>query len=524
MRDCKKRGCFICKGSHHSSLHEERSRNYGGSLTVPTPSEECILPLIPFEVKGEEVWGVLDTGSSKKYICRKAIERCKLSPIRWETTRLRTAEGIGRATKRPVYTLSTYTQKGKWFEFEAVGLDQSNFSETERVTSKELKLRHCHLKGLYIPENKDGKCEIQVLIGDPTFTEIRTGNCKKGLRGQPIAYETLFGSTVHEERGESTLNYFTQTTSEQLYRLDVLGAEDRKEFDQEEVKKEFIENIEQKEDGRYRVKIPWIEDRVPRQTNEQQSRIRLNRLMKRMTEKVRDGYEEIIEDQLKTGVIEEVPIQPTGNRIFYMPHKPVVREGATSTKIRMVFDASAKPSPETFSINECMNPGPMMQPLLWDILIRSRMAPVCIMGDVTKAFLQVEINECDRDAFRFLYKNKQEKEKVYRFCRVPFGGESSPFCLAGVIEHHLESVEGDKEVISQLKENTYVDNIMGLVRDEKEAEEFKSESIKIMKKGMFPLAKWESNIASINDDKDKVKTKLLGVEWNKEHDTYAVEV
>ena len=145
------------------------------------------------------------------------------------------------------------------------------------------------------------------------------------------------------------------------------------------------------------------------------------------------------------------------------------------------------------------------------------MAPVCIMGDVTKAFLQVEINECNRYAFRFLYKNKQEKEKVYRFCRVPFGGESSPFCLAGVIEHHLESVEGDKEVISQLKENTYVDNIMGLVRDEKEAEEFKSESIKSMKKGMFPLAKWESNKASINDDKDKVKTKLLGVEWNKEH-------
>ena len=59
--------------------------------------------------------------------------------------------------------------------------------------------------------------------------------------------------------------------------------------------------------------------------------------MKRMTEKVRDGYEEIIEDQLKMGVIEEVPIQPTGNRIFYMPHKPVVREGATSTKIRMVL-------------------------------------------------------------------------------------------------------------------------------------------------------------------------------------------
>ena len=145
--------------------------------------------------------------------------------------------------------------------------------------------------------------------------------------------------------------------------------------------------------------------------------------MKKMTEEIRDGYEEIIKDQLRMGVIEEVPKQPSGKRIFYMPHKPVVREEATSTKLRMVFDASAKPLPDAFSINECMNPGPTTQPLLWDILIRSRMAPVCITGDVTKAFLQVEINECDRDAFRFLYKNKQGQEKGYRFCRVPFGGK-----------------------------------------------------------------------------------------------------
>ena len=94
-----------------------------------------------------------------------------------------------------------------------------------------------------------------------------------------------------------------------------------------------------------------------------------------------------------------------------------------------------------------MNPGPMMQPLLWDILIRSRIAPVCVAGDVTTAFLQVAIDECDRDAFRFLYKNKQGQEKVFRFCRVPFGGECSPFCLAGLIEHHLDPVEGDKELI-----------------------------------------------------------------------------
>ena len=195
----------------------------------------------------------------------------------------------------------------------------------------------------------------------------------------------LFGWAVHGEKGESDHNYFTRTTSdeyESLYQLDVLGVEDRKEFDQDEVKKEFLENASRKQTGRYVVKIPWIEDRIPQQTNEAQSRVRLNSLFRRMSPSVKERYDAII--KLDIGIIEEAPTQPTGSRTFYMPNKPVIRDNATNTKVRMVFDASAKPSPEAFSVNECMNPGPQTQPLLWDILIRSRVAPVCVAGDITK--------------------------------------------------------------------------------------------------------------------------------------------
>ena len=140
-------------------------------------------------------------------------------------------------------------------------------------------------------------------------------------------------------------------------------------------------------------------------------------------------------------------------------------------------------------INECMNPGPPTQPLLWDILIRSRMAPVCIVGDVTKAFLQIELHEEDRDAFRFIYRLRNEPERKFRFRRLPFGGESSPFVLGGVLQYHLEMAEGDEKVKQDLKDNTYVDNVMGLVSNEVEAEKFKGESTEIMEKGKFPLGK-----------------------------------
>ena len=311
---------------------------------------------------------------------------------------------------------------------------------------------------------------------------------------------------MHGEKGESGHNYFTRTTSDEyegLYQLDVLGIEDSKEFDQDEVKKEFLENVSRKQTGRYVVKIPWIEDSIPQQTNEAQSRVRLNSLFRRMSPSVKESYEAIINEQLDMGITEEAPTQPTGSRTFYMPHKPVIRDNATSTRVRLVFDASAKPSLEAFSVNECMNPGPQTQPLLWDILIRSRVAPLCVVSDITKAFLQVELHTEDHDAFRFLYKTEDGVETHYRFCHLPFGGESSPFVLGCTLEHRIETVSGDENVKEQLKLNTYVGNVMGLVANENHGKQFREEAVKIMEKDKFPLTKWESKLKLLNDDNQK---------------------
>ena len=64
------------------------------------------------------------------------------------------------------------------------------------------------------------------------------------------------------------------------------------------------------------------------------------------------------------GIVKKAPEQPTGPSVFYMPHKQVVREEATTAKVRMVFGASAKPHPLANSVNECMYNGPPLQPLL----------------------------------------------------------------------------------------------------------------------------------------------------------------
>ena len=211
---------------------------------------------------------------------------------------------------------------------------------------------------------------------------------------------------------------------EKLYTLDILGVEDREESDQLDVCKEFKKNTPS-DDGRYEVNVPLIPGQHLPRTNLEPSRKRLVNVCKKIDrdEKLKKDYEEIIEKQLESGIIETAPEEPTGERVFYMPHKPVVRDEATSTKVKMMLDASPKPPSNTNSVNDCMFTGPPLQPLLWDILIRARMAPQLILADIQKAFLQIGLKEEDRDAFRFLF-NINGIEEHFRFTRI-YSFESS---------------------------------------------------------------------------------------------------
>ena len=101
--------------------------------------------------------------------------------------------------------------------------------------------------------------------------------------------------------------------------------------------------------------MPWIPGATLSNTNEEPSRKCLHDVERkvRRSEKLRIEYDNIVHEQINQGIVEKVPEHPMGERRFYMPHKPVVRETPTSTKVRMVFDASAKPHPGTSQ--ECLS-------------------------------------------------------------------------------------------------------------------------------------------------------------------------
>ena len=188
------------------------------------------------------------------------------------------------------------------------------------------------------------------------------------------------------------------------------------------------------EAGWYETGLPWKGNHSPLPSNKEGSLRRLHTLRRKLRRtEIEHAYAEIIEERKAEGVVEAAD-QPVQGVEFYIPHKPVIREGAESSKMRIVYDASAKSHVDAPSLNECLYAGPPLQNKLWNVLVRARVHPVVFTGDMKKAFLQVRVRENDRDALRFHWKQGEHSNlETLRFTRALFGLAPSPFLLGGVI-------------------------------------------------------------------------------------------
>ena len=85
--------------------------------------------------------------------------------------------------------------------------------------------------------------------------------------------------------------------------------------------------------------------------------------------------------------------------VYYMPMH-VVRKSSTTTKIRIVFDASAKTSTGT-SLNEQFMIGHTVHSQLIDVLLRFRNFKIAMTTDVSRMYHAVLLTEEQRDLHRF---------------------------------------------------------------------------------------------------------------------------
>ena len=386
---------------------------------------------------------------------------------------------------------------------------------------------------------QDGFLKIDAIIGQDLYYDIVDGEVLR-LPGGLKLVKTIFNSFMLA--GSSTNNdsvkinqistsipsstsvfatYDTLSDEEERYHLDQFSNLDVLGISPEEnvhpVMQHFENSVKHVE-GRYQVELPKKLPQLKKlPTNFGQALTRtiggMRKRRQRRDQTEHRKYNEAIEGYIESGILQKVAelgsveevehtfaADPTAydhvgtiskdTRVCYLPHFSVYK--ASSGKLRVVYDAKARPRKGTLSLNDCLETGPNMMNALVRILMKFRKKKFAAKADVEKAFLQIGIHPDDRDLLRILW-IIDGKVVVYRFTRLPFGLNCSPFLLAAVMKYTLFSSHIDEEEKYQILASFYVDDSMYSESTLSKLFSRRENSIKAFQDAGMPLREWTSN-------------------------------
>ncbi|KAF2894196.1 hypothetical protein ILUMI_11977 [Ignelater luminosus] len=232
----------------------------------------------------------------------------------------------------------------------------------------------------------------------PMLIESRFGYVLTGdMSPQVLSLNKTLPAFVHCCVGELTLN----NNLSKLWELDNVRPKDQISLLSEEEREceiHFRENVRKSKDGRFIVKIPFNEKIQNIGDSYSSALNRFLNLERRLSKDkiVRDQYVNFMKEYENLKHMTKININPSElNKYFFLPHHPVLRADSITTRLRVVFDGSAKATTD-LSINDCQKNGPVVQHDFFSILIQFREHSVAIIADCEKQYRQILVSPKDR--------------------------------------------------------------------------------------------------------------------------------
>lgn len=193
----------------------------------------------------------------------------------------------------------------------------------------------------------------------------------------------------------------------------------------------FVNTTTRDSQGRYTVRQPRKEDvygtlgasrgmAIARLINQEKALIKNPHLAKE--------YRKFLSEYEQMGHMTRVPAYAGPEGVaYYLPHHAVIKESSTTTKVRVVFNASAK-THTGLSLNSLLDPGHKQQQDLSQIILKWRKHRIVITGDIEKMFRQILVAPEDRDLQRIVWRNRPEDLiSEYQLNTVTYGTASATY-------------------------------------------------------------------------------------------------
>lgn len=359
---------------------------------------------------------------------------------------------------------------------------------------------------------------IDMILGADVFYKILGGKRMKVGNGQPDLIQTQFGWVVAGPMELTpvttacTLTSYLSASANETCHMDLEWMKTCWELESVPTVQVAYSPEEQRcldhfkstirfDKGKYTVKLPFTAPASKLGQSRDIAMARLLNVQRKMNrdEKYKHLYEAFMDEYEQLGHMEETtPPDPTTPH-YYIPHFAVWNLDSSTTKLRVVFNASCATTTGV-SLNDILMVGPILQSDLFTHLLKIRTQRYMIAGDITKMYRQIGIDDDDKQFLLVLWCRPGEATiRTFRLNTVTYGTAPAPFqataCVVDLANRFNDLPIGS----ATLRESFYVDDMMSGANTIEETLEIYHQTTTLLSRGGFKLRKFQSNSSEVMD-------------------------
>lgn len=554
---CRFTRCKYCKNRHNTLLHLDQpetqvpkdpmpstsSNNVSLSADIqPTSQKHVLLSTAVVKVVGDKgerynARVLLDSGSTANFITAKLCSDLGLSRV-GTTSRV---TGINSLTSNSTHSCNlTIESTYEYYSFNITCLILPEI--TRRLPASYINSENIPIPaGLVLADPSFNiPSDIDILLGAELFWEVIQANHINLGKNLPKLCESKLGwlisgtvpAILHKQT--HVCNFSETIASPDLnkfWELDTISPKHCLSMEERACEESFKSKTVRDSNGQFVVTMPLKASPSVLGDSYAMAKRRFLSLEKRFERDpiYKSMYIDFIQEYETLGHMTEdsdLPVSDRNNISYYLPHHGVLRESSKTTKLRTVFDASAK-STSGLSLNDIQYVGPTVQNDLFSILLRFRQHKYVISGDIEKMYRAVKLNPSQRSLQRIIFrKDPSEPLKSYTLNTVTYGTASAPYLATKCLVSLAEATD-NQQVKSSIQRDFYVDDLLSGSDTINGAIELCQNVKTILSSAKFNLRKWKSNstkilkeIVDIEDDScldldlsNNYTSKTLGLLW-----------